>query len=402
MDQTRNVSSIVALAVSALLLIALGYTVNVIVSPFVLAGSVLYLLYPFRQDVLPRRVMMLAAAFFFLWFFYSLLGVLLPFIISFLFAYILNPFVTRLDAKRFPRWASSLVAVLLMLGVVTLAILFIVPPAARQFQSLLAGAALIAQDVSALMKSGKLFDFLTSFGVDVTDAQKFITEQLSPRIESILKTLFETLFGFMTGASSIMLQLMNIILVPFLFFYFLKDFPSILSQLGHLARPDKRGALESLGRQVDEVLGRYFRGAIVVAIIQGAIATIGLSIIGVNYALVLGIMTGILDFIPYVGLIISLVVSSIVALMSGEPVLTKVLAVVILFLSQKLLEAVFLGPKIIGTKVGLHPVALILSLMVFGYFLGFIGMLIAVPATALLLTAFNSVTGAVREKGGRE
>jgi predicted PurR-regulated permease PerM len=105
----------------------------------------------------------------------------------------------------------------------------------------------------------------------------------------------------------------------------------------------------------------------------------------VDYALVLGIMTGILDFIPYVGLIISLTVSCIVALMSGEPVFVKVVAVVILFLSQKLLEAVVLGPKIIGAKVGLHPVLLILSLLIFGYFLGFIGMLIAVPTTALLM-----------------
>jgi len=243
------------------------------------------------------------------------------------------------------------------------------------------------------MKSGKLFDFLASFGVDVTDAQTFITEQLSPRIESILKSLFETLFGFVSGVSSIMLQIMNLIIIPFLFFYILKDFPDILRRFGAMARPEKRGKLEKIARSVDDVLGQYFRGAIVVAIIQGTIATIGLSLIGVRYSLVLGIMTGILDFIPYVGLIISLVVSCIVALMSGDPVLTKVIAVIILFLSQKLLEAVYLGPKIIGTKVGLHPVVLILSLMVFGYFLGFIGMLIAVPATALLLTAFNNWNG---------
>jgi predicted PurR-regulated permease PerM len=126
-----------------------------------------------------------------------------------------------------------------------------------------------------------------------------------------------------------------------------------------------------------------------VAIIQGTIAAIGLWIIGVKYALVLGIMTGILDFIPYVGLITSLVVSCIVALFSGDPVLVKIAAVVILYLAQKLLEATVLGPKIIGTQVGVHPVLLILCLLVFGYFLGFVGLLIAVPATALILAALN-------------
>ncbi len=101
-------------------------------------------------------------------------------------------------------------------------------------------------------------------------------------------------------------------------------------------------------------------------------------------------MTGVLNFIPYIGLVTSLVVASIVALFSGEPVLTKVLAVVILYLSQKLLEATVLGPKIIGPQVGLHPVLLILCLLLFGYFLGFVGLLIAVPATALLLSALEA------------
>ena len=121
------------------------------------------------------------------------------------------------------------------------------------------------------------------------------------------------------------------------------------------------------------------------ATIQGCISATALWFIGVQYPLVLGIMTGVLNFIPYVGLLVSLMVSSIVALFSGEPVVVKVCGVVILYLSQKLLEATVLGPKIIGAQVGLHPVLLILCLMVFGYFMGLVGMLIAVPATALIL-----------------
>ncbi len=106
---------------------------------------------------------------------------------------------------------------------------------------------------------------------------------------------------------------------------------------------------------------------------------------GVRYPLVLGIMTGVLDFVPYVGLITSLVVSCVVAVFSGEPLALKVIAVIVMFLSQKVLEATVLAPKIVGSHVGLHPVLLILCLFVFGYFLGFIGLLIAVPATALLI-----------------
>ena len=392
MEHADHTSRTVSIIVGALFLAALGYTVNVILSPFVLVGAILYLLYPFREVELARRLMWLSVFLFLIWFLYSLLALLTPFIFAFLLAYILNPVVTRLEAKKFPRWASSLVVVLLMFGIAIAGVLFVIPPAAQQFQDIIRGVAAIAEDVTARLKAGKLFEFLGSYGVDAARAQSFIGEQLSPRLEKILSTLFEALFGLVSSVSSVALHLINIIIIPFLFFYLLKDFPGLLERCALLVPLRRRQKAGEIAHRIDDVLGRYFRGAIIVAAIQGVISTIGLTIIGVNYALVLGIMTGILDFIPYVGLLISLTVSCIVALMSGDPVAAKVVAVIILFLSQKLLEAVVLGPKIIGTKVGLHPVLLILSLLVFGYFLGFVGMLIAVPTTALLLALFGDRT----------
>ena len=388
-DHSRTPTEIIVVVIAAVLLLALGYTVIAIISPFVLVGAILFLLYPFKDVVLVRRLMWLSTWVFFLWFMYSLLGLLAPFIVAFLLAYILNPLVTKLEAKKFPRWASSLALVVLMFGLGVLAVLFVIAPAVQQFQGIIKGVAVIAGDVSALLKSGKLFDVLASFGINVEEARSFISEQLSPRLEHILTKLFEALFGFVTSVSSLVLQLVNIIIIPFLFFYILKDFPQIIERVGSFAAGAGKKRVMEVGRKIDEILGQYFRGAIIVAVIQGTIATLGLTIIGVNYALVLGIMTGILDFIPYVGLVISLTVSCIVALMSGDPILTKVIAVIALFLSQKLIEATVLGPKIVGAKVGLHPVLLILSLLIFGYFLGFIGILIAVPSTALLMAALH-------------
>ena len=188
MDQAKNTSQTVTVVVAALLLAALGYTVYAIISPFVLVGAILYLLYPFRDVELARRLMWLSAALLLLWFLYSLLALLSPFIIAFLLAYILNPVVTRLEAKKFPRWASSLVVVLFMFGLATAVVLFVVPPAAQQFQDIIKGVAAIAEDVSTRLKSGKLFEFLASYGVDAARAQAFIGEQLSPRLEKILGT----------------------------------------------------------------------------------------------------------------------------------------------------------------------------------------------------------------------
>ncbi len=381
----RTISEVVVLFTSVLLLAALGLGVQSVLSPFVAIAALVYLLYPLRKQELPRRLMVLGVIVFVLWFLYTILGILTPFLLSFLLAYILNPLVSRLERHHVPRWLSSLIIVIVMLGIVVLVALFGMPVVIQQFQGILNGLALIANDFAEMLRSGAIFGFLARYGIPVEKAQEVISQQLSPRLESILKTLFEAIFGFLTSLSSVALHIVNIIIVPFLVFYLLKDFPLVTHRFSMLVPRTRRGRFLQLWETVDHLMGKYFRGAVTVAIIQGAIATVGLWIIGVDYALILGIMTGLLDFIPYVGLLTSLVVASIVAIFSGGAVAAKIVAVVVLFLSQKVLEASVLGPRIIGHQVGLHPVLLILSLLVFGFFLGFVGLLIAVPATALVI-----------------
>lgn len=384
-DNARSLTETVVLVTAALLLAVLGYTVSPIISPFLIVGAIVYLLYPLRHLPLHGRLMWLSVFVFALWFVYSILGLLAPFILSFVLAYILNPVVKKLERNGVPRWLSSLAVVLVLIGIVALVILFVVPQAAQQFRGIIAGVNVIAREFSEVLKSGKIFDVLAEYGLPVERAREMISERLSPGLENVLTNLFEGVFGFVTGISSLVLQLINAVIIPFLVFYILMDFPLITGRFINFFPPARRQRAREVAAKVDGLLGRYIRGAIIVAVIQGAISALVLWFIGVKYALVLGIMTGILNFIPYVGLITGLVVSSIVALFSGEPVLAKVIGVVTLYFSQKLLEATILAPKIIGSQVGLHPVLLILCLLVFGYFLGFVGLLIAVPVTAVII-----------------
>jgi len=328
------------------------------------------------------------------WLLHSLAGILAPFILAFVLAYIFNPVVTRLERKRWPRWAASLIVTIAMLGLVVAVVLFVIPVALRQLNALLGAVNELAKNAVEVVKSGKIFDLLAEYGIPVDQARRIISEDLSPKLQNILGELFRAVFGFVTGFSSAVLQIINIIIIPFLFFYLLTDLRRV-KQVFIDALPDSsREKTSKVLQTIDELLGQYLRGAIIVALIQGTISSIVLALLGVNYPLVLGIMTAVLNFIPYVGLITSLVVACIVALFSGDPVLAKVIGVVILYLSQKLLEATVLGPKIVGAKVGLHPVLLILCLLVFGFFLGFVGMLIAVPATALMIAFYNEWQGA--------
>lgn len=387
-EKPNNLFVILALVTAAIGLLALGYSVKEILSPFLLIIALTYLLYPFRAHEAVRRVLWVAGGVFVVWLLYSLAGLLVPVVVALLLAYVFNPLVNRL-AKRVPRWASSLVVTVGALGAIVGVIVFVLPLALRQLEGLIGIAGALAVNAMEWFKAGKFFEALAQFGIPVEEAREFITRELSPKLQNILGGLFGGMFGFVTGVTSLVLQIVNIIIIPFLFFYLSKDFPELKSAFLDMLPHGAQTNTEKVLTTIDEILGKYLRGAILVAIIQGTISAVVLALIGVKYPLVLGIMTAVLNFIPYVGLITSLVVACIVALFSGEPVLAKVVGVIVLYLSQKLLEAAVLGPKIVGGQVGLHPVVLILSLLVFGYFWGFIGMLIAVPASALLIVMYK-------------
>ncbi len=376
----------VLVAVAGLLLLAaLGYSVGSVLSPFVLLAALVYFLYPWRGLPIPGRTIGLGVLLALVWAFVSLFGILLPFLLAFLLAYLLNPVVLSMERREVPRWAGSGVCVLVLVALGVAAALFIFPVAFRQFEGILGGLRSIVGDFIAMVNSGAILQWFEGYGISGDRVRDFITTQMTPQLESVLKTLFEALFSFLSSLSSLALHVINIVIVPFVVFYLLKDYPAVTAAIEGILPARQREGARSVFALADEILGRYFRGSLLVAAIQGTIAGVGLWFLGVDYALVLGIMTGVLDFIPYVGLVTSLVVSSIVASFSGEPVALKITGVVVLYLSQKILEATVLGPKIVGGRVGLHPVVLILCLLVFGYFLGFLGMLIAVPATAMIL-----------------
>lgn len=371
-------------------LIGVAVTVLPVLSPFVALASLLFLLLPYRRIMLVRRSLVLASLLVALWAFTSLFGILVPFLIAFLIAYIFDPIVCRLAGRGVPRWVASLMIVLLFTGVLASVIIFVLPKVLVQFDGILRGLRTLLSDAITWAESGTVREALEAAGIPATTVRDVLRSQLLPRVEGILVGLVEGMLGLVSGVTSVALHIINAVIIPFLVFYLLMDFPSIGDRFYRAFPARKQQVARAMMERVDGVLGGYFRGAVIVAIIQGAISATALWIMGVHFALVLGIMTAVLNFIPYLGLVTSLIVASLVALFSGEPVSAKVAGVIVLYLSQKLLEATVLGPKIIGPQVGLHPVVLILCLMVFGYFLGFIGLLIAVPATALLLLAWES------------
>jgi predicted PurR-regulated permease PerM len=384
----KTASSVVLITALALLFTLL-YLMLPVLSPVVVFLAVLYLLYPFRGNIFITRLMWMTGFLFVIWFSNYFIGVLSPFIVSFLIAYLLNPLVSLLEKRKISRLTSAILIMLVFVSLISLFIILIMPTILIQFRGIIENVSNFAVNTVDSLKQGAVIETLRRAGLPVDAIQKTIEKELPQRMEVILKSLLEGAFSFVTSITMVITQLLNIILIPFVTFYFLKDFPEILATIKSFFPKNKKEIISEYFKKVDDVLSDYFRGALIVAFIQGSISTIILSILGVKYAFVLGIMTMLLDFIPYVGLLISLIVASIVAMFSGDPATVKVIGVIVMYLVQKITENTILAPKIIGEKVGLHPIILMISLFIFGYLFGFVGLLIAVPTTAIIVMSIK-------------
>ncbi|MGD0589824.1 MAG: AI-2E family transporter [Bacteroidota bacterium] len=376
---------IVLLIGGVLLLLVLIYTIHTILSPFLVLGSILFILFPLRRYVLARNLMWLAIILFTLWFLDSVSTILAPFIVSIIFAYMLNPVVDLFQSWKIPRWVSSLILILLFISGITLILFFVLPIALSQFEGVLDLLSKLTNEYQSTFWNSHLVKILESYGISVDELRSAFASQLTPRFEDILKTLINALASLMSSISGFITQIFYIVLVPFLTFYFLADFPKISHRFLMLFPRRNRDRVENFMTRADDLIGHYLRGALLVALLEGFIISVVFSIVGIKYAFLLGLLACLFDFVPYFGLIAIMALSALVALFSEPPVLTKLAVALVSISILHMAEVTFLSPKIVGSKVGMHPLLIILSLLVFMYFLGFIGLLIAVPTTALVI-----------------
>ncbi len=376
---------IVLLVGGMLLLLVLIYTIHEILSPFLVLGALLFLLYPLRRYMLARNMMWLAIVLFALWFLNAVSNILTPFVIALVFAYILNPVVDLFERWNIARWVSALVLILLFVTGIALVLFFILPIAITQLSGVLDTFSRLMDNFRSAFWSSKLINLLERYGISTNELRNSFANQLTPRFEDILKGLVGAAGTLLSSVSSFITQVFYIFLIPFLTFYFLTDFPTITHRFLMLIPHRSRGRVAEYFSRADELIGHYLRGALTVALLQGILVAVLFSIIGIKYALLLGLLAGVCDLIPYFGLLSISVLSAVVAVFSDPPVMPKLAFAVGSIGMLHIIETVFLSPKIVGSKVGLHPLLMILSLLIFMYFLGFVGVLIAVPTTALII-----------------
>lgn len=366
------------------------YTMQPLLSPPVLAVAGLILLWPLRKHRVVRAVLAAGGFMLAFWMIYGLSTVLTPFILVYLLAYFFDPVVEGLEQRlRIPRWLSSLLLTTVLVGVVAVFVLLLVPNILSEVETL--GTRLL-DSIGGLREwliTAPFLDRLAETGViEKQDLINQITQTIQQQVSVLTSSIPEAGQQVAESISSLFGLVMLLAITPVLLFYTMKDYPLIRQGLIEL--------VETLGWRRDylskagSIVGNYLRGQLAISAIGAFNVSVALILFDVPFALLIGLLGGLLNMIPNLGAVITTVVGLLIAMIFGNPWLVDAFIVFSVLMAQSLLEQAILTPNILSYQVGLHPVLIMLALFVFGYFLGLLGFLIAVPATALILTAYKA------------
>lgn len=373
------------LIIGGALFIFLFMLLKEFISPILIYISILVILYPLRNYIVVKNILLLSTGLILLWTIYLLGNTLFPFFIALAFAYIFSPIVTKLELKRIPRWLSSMVTVSVLLIFIVVSVIVITPIALVQFQSLLNSLNKVVSQFTDPLISGNYDQLINGIGINPEEFNRLIKEKFNLYLEDIVSLSLKGALSLVSGFAGILTSLLNIILIPLLIFYLLKDFILFKNKIKKMIPPKNRGLIISIYSRVDKILSQYLRGTAIIAILDGLLVTAFFWFIGVQYSVVLGVSSAILYFIPYVGFLIMIGITSIIISLNPTSFSAEIILALSFLLTLHTIENFIIAPQIFKKQIGLHPVLVILSLFIFGYLFGFIGLIFAIPITALLV-----------------
>lgn len=311
----------------------------------------------------------------FLFLLWALGSVILPFLVGAAIAYFLDPVADRLERLGLSRVLATVVIFVFLLGVVTVALLVIIPLLIQQTNDLIQ---------SAPDLFNQLRTWLTERFPQVMDGESPLRQSLMSIGETIQARGGELLQQLLTSAAGVVNVLVFLVVVPVVAFYMLLDWDRLIASIDALLPRDHADTIRMLAGQIDRTLASFIRGQGTVCLILGTFYAVALMVVGLQFGLVVGLIAGLLTFIPYVGALVGGALSVGLALFQFWGDWWLIVAVAAIFQVGQMVEGNILTPKLVGSSVGLHPVWLIFALSAFGTLFGFVGMLVAVPVAAAI------------------
>jgi predicted PurR-regulated permease PerM len=311
---------------------------------------------------------------------YLLAPILLPFITGALLAYLGDPLVDRLEKFKLSRTLSVVIVFFSILLLLVPILLLIIPLIESQLKLLIAKTPDYIDWVMVNLEP----TLQETFGINIPALE---IEQLKTSFSeqfSHAGSFFKSLIRTVTHSGLVVAGWMaNLFLIPVISFYLLRDWDNLIDYIHDLLPRDIEPTVSRLAKESDNVLGAFLRGQLLVMLALGTIYAIGLKVVGLEFSLLIGMLAGILSFIPYMGLIVGIIVAGVaVLLQTHDP--TNVLWVGLVFIVAQVIEGTILTPLLVGDRIGLHPVAVIFSVLAGGQIFGFFGILLALPVFAVL------------------
>jgi predicted PurR-regulated permease PerM len=321
---------------------------------------------------------------------YALGPVLTPFIAAAILAYALNGGVDYLDQRRIgrlpvPRALAVVLVMLLFLSAVSALVLIVIPVLQTEIPLLLAQIPAFLVRLDAVL-SPRLAEMGIKIKLDGTGIRGLLTQQFASGSGDEIWTT--VLSSARIGGTRVLGWLATLILIPVVLFYLLLDWHRLLDRI--TGAVPRRWVVQTVGmaQEVNILLAQYLRGQLLVMLVLAAYYSIGLTIAGFDVALPVGILTGLLVFIPYLGFGLGLILALIAAVLQFAD-WSGLIAVAVIYGAGQVIEGFFLTPRLVGERIGLNPLAVIFALLAFGQLFGFVGVLLALPASAVLMVAFR-------------
>lgn len=368
------------------------FSVRIVLSPVIVYLILLLLISPWKGTRFHVLVVMAASFLILIWLLKTLGGLLAPFILAFVLAYILDPVVDRLERRGMKRGFAVAAILVPALGVLVVALVFGIPALIQQIEAFVEQlpAALqrgvtwlqnlrtrvLAQEIP-LLRGEAFARALDSF------SPERVTQYIEQQQAEIGRRLWGAFLGVGKGVTIALSILGYVVLTPILMIYLLLDFDKLTARAQELIPENKRATWLPFMAEYDFLLSRYLRGQMLAALVVGLLTWLGLWALGFPYPALVGVVAGVFNLVPYLGLIVSAIPGILIAFLSGN-IIGSLVKLGIVFGVVQTLDGSVIGPRIVGESVGLHPVWVILALAVGSFFFGFVGLLLAMPAAVFI------------------